>query len=155
MEPIEICTECKKRPIYIKKRGLCLTCYRKFRKEKGPLININSYNYSSKHYAKNHNLRGEIEFVKNFFNHKNWIHHPGTFYFNGNDKYSPDFYDAERNCFIEVVGSRQAYHQNKEKYEKFRRFYPEMHFEIRQSDGSLLNENDRNKNWNNDNKENK
>ena len=56
------------------------------------------------------------------------------------EKYSPDFYDGEMNVFIEVVGTRQAYSENKDKYNLLRKYYPKINFEIRLSDGSLLDE---------------
>lgn len=52
--------------------------------------------------------------------------------------YSPDFYDGNRNVFIEVIGSRQAYDQNKEKYDLMKKIFPKIKFEIRTPDGALL-----------------
>jgi len=43
------------------------------------------------------------------------------------------FYDGERNIFIEVSGSRQAYHANKDKYRLFRELFPLISLEIRKS----------------------
>ena len=88
----------------------------------------------------------EVEFIKNFFSHSDWIHQPAQFRFDGTS-YQPDFYDGYRNVFIEVAGTRQAYQQGKEKYDKFRKHYPKIKFEIRLPDGSLLNEESRNKGW--------
>lgn len=80
--------------------------------------------------------RCEIDFIQNFFDHKNWTHQPAIFNL-GNTKYTPDFYDAERNIFIEVVGTRQAYHSNKEKYEQFVLKFPALKFEIRTPNGEF------------------
>lgn len=44
--------------------------------------------------------------------------------------YRPDFYLPDENLYIEVVGSRQAYHANKRKIEKFRKLYPHIKFII-------------------------
>ena len=55
----------------------------------------------------------------------------------GTDKYTPDFYDTERDTYIEVVGTRQAYHQNKEKYELFQAAYPNIKFELRRHTGEI------------------
>jgi hypothetical protein len=56
------------------------------------------------------------------------------------EKYTPDFYDQERNVFIEVSGTKQAYQQSKHKYELFRDLYPNISFEIRKPTGELLND---------------
>ena len=55
-------------------------------------------------------------------------------------KYSPDFYDCERGVFIEVAGSRQRYHQAKDKYDSFQKYFPSINFEIRKIDGTILDE---------------
>jgi hypothetical protein len=87
---------------------------------------------------------GELEFIKNYFNHKNWIPQPANFYLDGL-KYTPDFYDAERNVFVEVSRTRQAYGQNKHKYQLFRELFPQLNFEIRKPSGELLDETTRQK----------
>lgn len=75
-------------------------------------------------------------FAKTFFNGRPFeipsffrLSHPEM------NRYTPDFYDIERNVYIEVVGSRQAYHQNKEKYEVFQETYPGIAFELRRHTG--------------------
>ena len=142
----KLCIKCHGRPVHIKKRGLCSVCYQAFLRKSGSVsTQKNLGDYCPKTQKEKIHKR-EIEFIKNFFAHNRWIYHPAVFYFNGL-RYSPDFYDMERNAFIEVSGSRQAYHKNKDKYVMFRENYPEIKFEIRQPDGSLLNENDRNKKW--------
>lgn len=80
--------------------------------------------------------RAEIIFIQKFFDHKNWTYQPAIFNL-GNAKYTPDFYDAERNIFIEVVGTRQAYHFNKEKYKQFVLKFPALKFEIRTPNGEF------------------
>jgi len=142
---IEMCINCGKKPIHIKIRKLCMRCYQKVRSDNGPFINQASHNYKAG--LKKYDVNREVEFIKTFFSHTNWIHQPAMFRFNG-QKYSPDFYDGERNVFIEVSGSRQAYHEAKEKYASFRKNFPKINFEIRKSDGSLLDEETRNKEWN-------
>lgn len=79
----------------------------------------------------------EVEFVKNYFTHKNWIHHPATFNLNYT-AYTPDFYDGENNVFIEMVGTRQAYHRNKDKYISFEKVFPLIKLEIRKTNGEPL-----------------
>ena len=140
-----MCIHCKKeKPIYCKKRGLCRQCYGQIRKKQGSFINPKTHDYKAG--LKEYEITREVEFIKNFFEHNNWLHQPAVFRFNG-EKYSPDFYDIDRNVFIEVSGSRQAYHQAKEKYASFREHFPQINFEIRKSDGSLLNEETRDKSW--------
>lgn len=78
----------------------------------------------------------EFEFIKNFFKHSAWVFHPCRFRFQ-ELTYEPDFYDAERNVFIEVVGTRQAYEQNKKKYKLFKEFFPPIVLEFRNREGDL------------------
>ena len=166
---MELCSECGKRPILNKKGRLCKVCYTKQRLEnlpdyglciycrRRPVTHIRRqlcaacYNLIHKKGlddplpAKSpehvhHNC--EIEFIKNFFTHPNWQYQPANFRLNGTT-YSPDFYDEERNVFIEVSGSRQAYHANKDKYELFEKLFPKLSFEVRKPDGLLLDTNGR------------
>ena len=138
------CTECKTNPIYNKKRGLCSKCYQRWRRRNQTFSPIQKFRqYESSGVSR---VQREIEFIKNFFTHKNYIHQPAFFRLNGFG-YSPDFYDGARNVFIEVVGSRQAYHQNKEKYVLFRKLFSGITLELRRHDGSLLNENSYRKKW--------
>lgn len=124
------CIKCSGSPVYIKKRKLCKSCYVKW-----------YYSNSSRHKTAMIYHNSEVEFIKNFFDHKNWIYQPVHFRLNG-DSYNPDFYDGERNIFIEVAGTRQAFDANKEKYRQFIAVYPKINFEIRYSDGCLLDMND-------------
>ena len=142
---MELCVECGKRPIQNKKRKLCLTCYQRLRANgklqtlpgrvplKPAKTDLNPRTISKQE------REGEFEFVRTFFNHNNWIHQPALFHFNGK-KYTPDFYDAERNVWIEVSRTRQAYSANREKYQLFRQYYPLLTFEIRKPNGELLDE---------------
>ena len=127
------CRVCLKAKVGIKKWGLCLKCYQKHRKENiSKAKSISDPNVHAK-FAK------EVEFIKNYFKGKNeWVYEPAVFKINGNEMYTPDFYDSERNVFIEVAGSRQAYHYNKEKYEMFKKSYPKIEFEIYTSDGAMV-----------------
>jgi len=81
--------------------------------------------------------KNESVFAENYFDHDKWIYEPICFYFN-NTKYTPDFYDAKRHVFIEVAGTRQAFHSNKRKYMMFMRAYPKTPLEIRDKDGTLM-----------------
>lgn len=78
----------------------------------------------------------EIKFIENFFTHKNWIYHPVIFRLNGVN-YEPDFYDGERNVFIEVSGTRQAFQANFDKYKLFIKTFPHIKFEVRDIYGKI------------------
>ncbi len=137
---MDLCIECKTRPVYIKCRGLCKKCSmvfyskRAYARKKGDLPIKSEYCESVQYKIQ---YQTEIEFIKNFFEHKNWVYHPAIFRVNGIN-YEPDFYDGERNMFIEVAGTRQAFHKNKDKYEIFIEAYPQINFEIRQKNGDLV-----------------
>lgn len=126
MSSKEKCISCGKRPIDIKKWRRCTLCYQIYRRTPGFADN--------RTHPKHHS---EMEFVKNFFAHQNWIYQPGMFRFNGGS-YQPDFYDGERNIFIEVAGTRQAFYTNLEKYREFVKTFPKINFEIRQVNGDLI-----------------
>ena len=66
-------------------------------------------------------------------NGKQYIYEPGYFLLSNGTKYYPDFYCVEDNTYIEVVGTRQAYSFNKNKYKLFK-------FEIIRYDLSPYNE---------------
>jgi len=132
-----LCIECHERPITIVRRRLCATCYNRLRtaalKTGGDRVAWEDENprpCTKKEYA------AEINFISVFFKHRNWIYQPASFSL-GDVRYTPDFYDGDRNVFIEVVGSRQAFHQNKEKYELFVKKFPKIAFEIRDSKGAF------------------
>ena len=57
----------------------------------------------------------ERHFASIFFEHDEWTHHPSTIMFEGG-RYTADFYDAKREGYIEVVGTRQAFAANRYKY---------------------------------------
>ena len=78
----------------------------------------------------------EIEFVKNYFTHKNWVYQPACFHL-GERKYTPDFYDGERNVFIEIVGTTQAFYSNKDKYLLFKELFPRIILEFRDKNGEI------------------
>lgn len=138
-----VCVECNKNQIFIKKRKLCLSCYQLLRKKGnliGELTGCKNPNPSYPTMKKYEHL-SEINFIKNYFVHNNWVSHPCCFKLN-NVSYTPDFYDGVNNCFIEVAGTRQAYHANKEKYVLMKSIFPLINFEVRQSNGNLIDLND-------------
>ena len=130
-----LCKKCNIQQVAIKKHNLCLRCYSAAYRN-GTLFNGNYVPISRPTLTKEKAER-EIEFIKNYFIHKHLVHHPGIFRMN-TISYAPDFYDAEGNIFIEVAGSRQAYHANKDKYLMMKTFYPKINLEVRQSDGTLI-----------------
>ena len=133
------CIQCHEREIVIKKRQLCLLCAGRFYRghlEKPFHERIKTLSQSRATLTK-YEMFAEINFVKEFFTHKNWVHHPAIFHLN-NVNYAPDFYDSERNVFIEVIGTRQAFHANKEKYALMTTIFPKINFEIRDNFGNLI-----------------
>jgi plasmid maintenance system antidote protein VapI len=64
---------------------------------------------------------------------------PRHFLLNGK-RYTPDFFDKRTATYLEVVGSRQAYHFNKGKYEMMAVLYPHINFEVRSYTGELYSE---------------
>ena len=117
-----------------------MTCYQKLQYQ------VRRSNYSLLDDEKIHpaqNIKtenlAEFDFVRNYFNHSDWIAQPATFRLNGT-RYTPDFYDSKTNTFIEVSATRQAYSFNKHKYDLFRKLYPKLNFEIRKPNGELLEE---------------
>jgi hypothetical protein len=138
---MELCIKCEKKPVKIRKRQLCTLCYSRFRRNR----NLERINKKIKEWGEpitpitkiKHQHFREMMFIKNYFTHNNWQHQPVMFRLNG-EKYNPDFYDGERNIFIEVAGSRQAYEQNKKKYDQMKILFPKIRFEIRTPDGRSL-----------------
>lgn len=135
---MNLCIECGERPVFNKKRNLCRICYQQYIRKGGAIKSQIGWKVKSRRIILSEKIDREFVFIKNYFNHNNWVRHPATFRFDGATIYAPDFYDGERNVFIEVVGSRQAYHQNKEKYELMKSIYPKINFEIRTVDGALI-----------------
>lgn len=69
-----------------------------------------------------------------------WRYLPGNSFFklpNG-EKYTPDFLLIDERIYIELVGSRQAFHANKNKYDEFIKAYPSKHFRIVKSNGDII-----------------
>lgn len=132
IESEKICTECKKKPISVQKRKLCRTCYQRFWR-------FNKDNRTDEFPTQFYKPKfpTELEFTRNYFRHNNWYYHPAIFRL-GEFRYEPDFYDNEKNVFIEVVGTKQAYSQNYEKYLEFVKQFPHLKFEIRNVNGELL-----------------
>lgn len=125
-----LCQECEKEPVHIKKDQLCSSCYNKKRRQKARTGVPDTPAVRSD---------GEIEFITNYFTHSNWRYQPATFNLLATT-YTPDFYDCEKSLFIEVVSTRQAFHQNRQKYKLFRIMFPLLPFEIRKTNGDLLEE---------------
>ena len=127
------CKECEKRDVKIKKHKLCLPCYQRMRSE-ARRNRDTFYSHSAKQRIR---FPNEMVFVRNFFDHKNWIYVPATFNL-GCKTYTPDFYDGERDVFIEVAGTAQAFYNNRESYRSFVLAYPKIKFEVRLPDGQLI-----------------
>ncbi len=125
----EMCINCKKEPVFVKSRKLGKKCYHNLLHHGELLKNQRGLKGSSSD--------REIEFIKNYFQHDDWIYHPARFNLNS-ISYTPDFYDGQRNVFIEVAGTRQAYHLNKDKYVAFKKLFPRITLEIRDATGKLI-----------------
>lgn len=63
-------------------------------------------------------------------NGKTYIYQPFAFRLSNDTYYMPDFYCVEDNKYIELVGSRQAYHQNKHKYALMKQDHPDIILEM-------------------------
>jgi hypothetical protein len=133
------CVICKTREVYIKKRSMCKLCYGRER-SKGRI----TPGFIEPPFTGESN--SEMDFIKNYFRHSNWVYQPATFFI-GSTTYRPDFYDGLTGYFIEVISTRQAYDANKHKYNLFRTTFPALNFEIRKTDGSILNEDDKKLDW--------
>lgn len=140
------CSECRKvTVIFNKKNMLCSRCYgaiyRSRKKDAERRKNGNVVSVPPRITEDALGRASEILFIQNFFSdNPRWIHEPATFKIRTGELYRPDFFDIDRQTFIEVSANRQAYHQNAEKYSIFRETYPCIAFEIRYVDGSLLDD---------------
>jgi len=137
MEARMICKACERNEVHVQKWELCKKCYMKWWqtwKAQPEGAKPGFYKPESTRPTK----VKELEFLRNFFTHNKWLYEPVTFKLRSGS-YTPDFYDQVRNTFIEVVGSRQAYHQNKDKYDELVNLFPDLLFEIRTPDGNFLN----------------
>lgn len=62
-------------------------------------------------------------------NKKTYVYQPVAFKLK-NTTYRTDFYCLEDNTYYEVVGSRQAFHSNKNKINEFIELYPDLNFKV-------------------------
>jgi len=122
------CIRCNEREIFVKKRALCQRCY--MREYYSGKMKLDAYAIGN---------GAEMEFIKNYFDHNNWIYEPASFRLESST-YTPDFYDAERNVFIEVSGTLSAYRNNEHKYQEMEERFPKIKLEVRAPDGKLINE---------------
>lgn len=79
----------------------------------------------------------ERHFASVFFDHDEWESQPRTIYFKGG-RYTPDFFDKRRGVYIEVVGTRQAFAQNRYKYLYMLEVCKDLRLEFRSHNGALL-----------------
>ena len=126
MKDADKCISCKSAQIAIKKWRRCLSCYQSYYRKTLRAQKLQPLQHLS-----------EMDFVRIYFTHNNWKHHPASFNVNST-QYHPDFYDGETNTFIEVVGTSQAFYQNRDKYRLFIKIFPKINFEIRLRDGQLV-----------------
>jgi len=137
-----VCKDCGEREVSIKKWELCSKCYMKKWKS-GELSTTGDTRVRGQIPKDPEDLRTirvkELNFLRNYFDHGAWLYEPAVFKLK-EENYTPDFYDQIRGVFIEVVGSRQAYHQRKKAYQELINLFPGIAFEIRTPDGKLFNE---------------
>lgn len=127
----ELCCVCHKRPVEVKKRQLCRKCYQQ---------QYIAGTFGGLPLEMNIEHTREMEFMKNYFDDfDDCLYEPATFSMKG-VKYTPDFYDIDRNVWIEVVGTREAYRQNRKKYSLFRYHFPDLILELRAPCGQLIDE---------------
>jgi predicted transcriptional regulator len=69
------------------------------------------------------------------FLHSNFVYHPPRFVL-GDLSYQPDFYDLTTGEYIEVIGTKQAFHQNKHKYKELKRLVKGVCLLLKNPDGS-------------------
>lgn len=124
------CIMCGEGYVHVQKSQLCRKCY-------GKEYYRRHWDNIKQHQTAPHHAR-EIEFTKNFFNHPNWIFQPARFKLTPTTAYTPDFYDQTTGMFIEVVGTKSAYHANKDKYKQLRQTFPSIPLELRLPNGQLL-----------------
>ena len=128
----ELCGECHKGKVVAK--GLCSKCYQaQYRKQTQKLRGEMAPDAADLVFRIHPT---ELEFIKNYFTDQKWVFHPARFFI-GDSWYAPDFYDATTGAFIEVVGSRQAYHENMEKYKAFKKEFPTLVLEFRNKTGEI------------------
>lgn len=60
------------------------------------------------------------------------------FYFNGTQKYRPDFVDPKTNIYYEVSSSRQALHQSRPKLKMMKRYHPQTKILLVRPDGQEI-----------------
>jgi hypothetical protein len=82
--------------------------------------------------------KNERLFIENYFNHNRWDYEPRRFIFRYGE-YTPDFYDRKRRVYIEVAGTRQAFHVSKHKYYMLEKFFPSIRLEVRKTNGEIVN----------------
>lgn len=85
-------------------------------------------------------IRNERErhFAAVFFDHDEWESQPETIHFKGGC-YRPDFLDKRRGIYIEVVGTRQAFANNRYKYLYMLEVCKDLKLEFRSHKGEILN----------------
>ena len=68
---------------------------------------------------------------------REWVY-PAKRFNLGKTTYRPDFFLPNEKLYIEVIGTRQAYHTNKDKIDKFKKLYPYIKFIIVDSNGKTF-----------------
>ena len=132
--PTELCIKCGKEPIHIKKRGLGRKCYnalvRTLRRAHTSLKSTGCDDGVIE-------FERHLQFAAAFLGTRPFLYRPARFRLGGSRSHTPSFYDVERDTWVDVVCTRQAYHIAKGHYEALRLRYPHLKFELRRPDGSV------------------
>ncbi len=138
--------ECNK-PAKNKTMVLCLSCYQRALKtgmlpplkrtknlETKDIYIDNAYSIFDKRIQHS----SEITFAQK---HSFCLYQPASFNL-GMTKYTPDFYDPRENIFYEIIGTRQRFHQLKDKLKLFKNMFPNIILKICCADGNDYNTKD-------------
>jgi len=133
----ELCSQCGKHEIAIKKRRLCRNCYARLHRN-GQLDGCGGTNTGVN--VTSPRFRREVDFAVSFFDStEDYLYEPSVFFVPEHGRYTPDFFDKRRGVFIEVVGSKQALSANRKKMEAFVEHYGNgILFEVRNTQGEMI-----------------
>lgn len=119
-----LCGSCKKKPVRLKKWGLCKTCYSKQRLNGSITTTPRGLTCATVNHSMN---KAECIFASRHLA-QGWIFHPMTLRLLDGTSYSPDFWDPSRKAFLELSDTKQAYYVNRTKYDAVRSTFPTLPF---------------------------
>jgi hypothetical protein len=123
----ELCVNCNKNPISIKKRKLCPVCYRKMRKS-GEIITGSRQKVEGMDIYRC--TEAQMEYAASYLQAgSTW--RPAVFRLPPGgkiSKFTPSFWDSKRQAFVQVVATRQAYGQYRDTYRAMKAAYQGLPF---------------------------